>query len=176
MVRVANIIYEWAVVAMAAAILFLTIAGTWLEFIDGSLMNVPVVFYDPHVLTFPIPEHTDRLSTGVTHLTTKSSWQPGEMVTAYVDVTKLRSEPGKLQWQLMDQRFYPYVGRDGVLPVGHHHQVVNIEKIPLHVPPGQYHFSGTVSYEINFMKTIYIPIRTNCFQVVEGKASVPWDK
>jgi hypothetical protein len=45
--------------------------------------------------------------------------------------------------------------------------VVSIEKIPAHVPPGQYHFSGTVTYEINFLKNIHIPIRTNCFQVVE---------
>lgn len=113
---------------------------------------------------------------GITHLTTKHSYHPGEMVEAYVDVTKTRQDPATLQWQLMDQRFYPYVARKGVLPKGHIHQVVQIEKIPLHVPPGQYHFSGTVTYEINFLKDLHVPIRTNCFQVEAGRNDAPWDE
>ena len=169
-------VYEWSVVSLALMVLLLTTGAAWFEFIDGQLIRVPVIFNEPHKFDYPVSAHIDTPSRDITHLTTKTSYQPGEMVTAYVDISKYRKEPGKLQWQLMDQRFYPYVARNGVIPVGHHHMLVNIEKIPLHVPPGQYHFSGTVSYEINFMKNIHIPLRTNCFQVVEGKNSDPWDK
>jgi hypothetical protein len=159
--------YEWSVIVLSVALVVLTAGGMWLQFLDGQVINVPVIFNEPHRFDLPIGEHPDRPAREITHLTVKSSYKNGEMVTAYVDLTKLNNEPGLLQWQLMDQRFYPYVSRRGVLPKGHLHQVVSIEKIPAHVPPGQYHFSGTVTYEINFLKNIHIPIRTNCFQVVE---------
>jgi hypothetical protein len=160
-------VYEWAVIGMAFAVLVLTAGATWFEFIDGELVNIPVIFNDPHAYTLPLKDHPDRLARDITHLTTQSTYRRGEMVYAYVDVVKTRKLPGELQWQLMDQRFYPYVKRRGVLPEGHLHQIVPIERVPLHIPPGQYHFSGTVTYEINFAKDIHIPLRTNCFQVVD---------
>jgi hypothetical protein len=163
-------IYEWSVVSLALLILTLTGAGLWLQFLDGQVVNVPVLFNDPHPYTHPVDPHLERpVVGGVTHQTTAQNYKPGEIVYAYVDVIKSRPEPGKLQWQLMDQRFYPYVAREGVLPIGHHHQVVAIERVPLHVPPGQYHFAGTVTYSVNFLKDVHIPLRTNCFQVVEGE-------
>jgi hypothetical protein len=160
-------IYEWSVVCMAMAVVLVTAGSIYFQFLDGQVFNVPITFNDPHRYELPINSHAERPARDITHLTTKTEYRPGEMVQAYVDIIKTRPEPGLLQWQLMDQRFYPYVNRKGVLPVGHHHQVVSIEKIPLHVPPGQYHFSGTVSYEVNFLRTIHIPMRTNCFQVVD---------
>ena len=161
-------IYEWSVIALALAVLLLTAGGIWLEFLDGQLINVPVRFNDPHPYLYPVGPHAEKPAGEITHLTTKNTWKPGEMVTAYVDIVKYRKEPGAIQWQLMDQRFYPYVKRYGVVPVGHNHMVVEIEKIPLHVPPGQFHFSGTVTYKVNFLRDIHIPIKTNCFQVAEG--------
>jgi hypothetical protein len=160
-------IYEWSVISLAVSVVFLTVGALWLQFLDGQIFNVPIRFYQPHSYQYPPGSHADTPSSGITHLTTKNSYKHGEMVEAYVDVLKLESTPGLLQWQLMDQRFYPYVSRWGCLPKGHQHQVVKIEKIPLHVPPGQYHFAGTVTYQINFLRTIHIPIKSNCFQVVE---------
>jgi hypothetical protein len=159
--------YEWAVITLAMAVFTLTCLGIWFKFIDGQIVNVPIVFNQPHPYGYPVKPHDEQIAQGITHMTTKTTYRHGEMVYAYVDLQKNRTEPGKLQWQLMDQRFYPYVSRMGVIPPGHHHMTVAIEKIPLHVPPGQYHFSGTVSYEVNFLQDIHIPIRTNCFEVVD---------
>jgi hypothetical protein len=160
-------VYEWSVIALSVAVLILTAGGIWFGFLDGQVVNVPIKFNDPHVFAYPATDHAERPAREITHLTTKNSFRPGEMVTAYVDIVKYRKEPGVLQWQLMDQRFYPYVRRNGVIPLGHHHMIVEIEKIPLHVPPGQFHFSGTVTYKVNFLRDIHIPIKTNCFQVVD---------
>jgi hypothetical protein len=170
------VVYEWAVVVLAMAVVLITFGGIWFGFLDGQVVNIPVTFNAPHPYDYPVPKHNDFPSMEITHKTTKTSYKPGEMVSAYVDIVKIRPEPGRLQWQLMDKRFYPYVPRLGVVPVGHHHMVVQVEKIPLHVPPGQYHFSGSVVYDVNFLKSVYIPIRTNCFQVEAGKSDTPWDQ
>jgi hypothetical protein len=103
----------------------------------------------------------------VTHVTTKQEYKRGETVEAIVMIDKYRNIEGTVQWNLMDARFYPYAARRGVVPLGEHTLTVPIEKIPMHIPPGDYYFSGSVKYEPNPIADIYIPIRTNRFRVVE---------
>jgi len=157
-----NRIYEWAVVAASICIAAITIGGVWFLHVDGSIVAPPVVFYRDKDFTEPV------MKGGVTHYTTKHKYFPGEMVYAEVHVDKRRDMPGNIQWQLMDQRFYPYVARHGQVPVGQHNMTVHVEKIPLHVPPGTYHFVGNVKHEVNVIRDIYTPTKTNCFEVVAG--------
>jgi hypothetical protein len=160
-------IYEISVVCLSICIVLFTIGTIWFSFINGVIFNKPVEFNDPHPFEYPIGGHVEKPARDITHLTVKNFYKPGEMVTAYVDVNKHTNIPGSLQWQLMDRRFYPYVSRKGVLLEGHTHQIVNIERIPLHVPPGQYHFSGSVSYDMPLGPDVHIPLRTNCFQIID---------
>ena len=161
-------IFVWAILSFIIASSTLAV---WTLHIDGNWIDRPVVFYKPHAFELPITSHPNELVEpyGVTHQTTKSHYRSGEMVQAWVNLRKNRDIVGMVQWSLMDQRFYPYVARRGVVPVGTHHLIVNIELIPRNIAPGQFHFSGQATYQINYFKTLSIPIKTNCFEVVEDE-------
>jgi hypothetical protein len=155
-------IYEWAVVGASICVAAVTIGGVWFLHVDGTVVAVPVVFYKDKDFIEPV------MRGGVTHRTTKDKYLPGETVFAEAHVDKRRDIPGEIQWQLMDRRFYPYAARQGQVPVGRHNITVHTEKIPLHVPPGTYHFIGSVKHGVNFIRDVYTPTKTNCFEVMEG--------
>jgi hypothetical protein len=133
-------------------------------FLDGEYVRKISQFWKPHSVT---GTDVEVPACEITHRTLKNKYRLGEEVWAEVNMTKWRNLEGLVQWNLMDARFYPYAARRGVIPIGHHHLIVLIEAIPKHVPLGTYYFKGLAKYETNPIKNIYIPIKTNDFEVVK---------
>ena len=136
-------------------LLFLTYAMVgYLRFIDGEYVRKIVIW-----------NKTQEYNHCITHFTEKKEYKRGEMVEAVARVEQFREIEAVEQWSLMDARFYPYTPKRICLPKGRHAINVQIERIPDHIPPGEYFFIGTVKYEANFLRDIYVPIRTNKFAV-----------
>lgn len=152
--------FVWMVIAF---IMGSSLFAIWTMHVDGKLWNPPVEFFKAG----PDEDFDTPISGGVTHKTTKTLFKKGELVYANVNIKKNRDIAGTIQWNLMDRRYYPYAARQGGVPHGTHHMVVPVETIPEHVPPGQYYFAGYVSYQVNYFSQVFIPMRTNCFEVVE---------
>jgi hypothetical protein len=147
---------EHQIMFMAAGILLGYFVMGYAAFIDG-------VYFRKVATIYPQPS----IDGCVTHVTKKGTYKRGDMVEAMVNIDKYRNVESTIQWNLMDARFYPYAPRRGSVPVGKHILNVPIERIPMHIPPGEYYFSGTVKYEPNAVSDIFIPVRTNKFEVVE---------
>ena len=157
---------SWPMVIIAGLLLLLSCVGFFMANLDGTAVNPIVTFNKPHRPELPrYSVDTPVCPGGVTHQTTKSSYNRGDVVEVYVNLTKHRNLPAIVQWNLMDARFYPYVARRGVLPVGDQELVVPVEKIPMHIPSGEYYFTGTVTYQVNFLRQLVFTIKTNKFMV-----------
>lgn len=161
-------IKDWGLVVFSG-LLFITLClAFFITQLDGDYINPIIVFNVPHRPSQPVySQDTPCLPLQETHKTTKVIYHVGDMVEAYINIDKFREIPGIIQWSLMDKRYYPYVARRGVLPIGDVEQIVQIERIPDHVPPGKYYFSGTVSYHVNRWRWVHFAIKTNCFEVIK---------
>lgn len=151
-------VYEWSVIAIAISIALMAFGGLFLAG-DGQLYRPVLTYLEPQG-NLPVQPG------GVTHLTEKKIYQVGETVYAWVNVIKYRNVPGIVEWQLMGNRYYPYSPRSGVLSVGRHHRLVQVERIDKHVPSGDFYFEGQVRCPVNFLSIAYYPIKTNPFRVV----------
>ena len=149
-----NIILMWASLCLLA---FTIGIYTYYSQIDGEYINVPVRF------------HYWNTHNTITHETTEKSYYPGDIVYGKISVKKDRVWPGVVQWILVDGSHYCYPPRSGVLEKGIEERIVEIEKIPVDAKPGVYYFTGTIMYELNFIKRkIYLPIQSNTF-IVKSK-------
>jgi hypothetical protein len=149
-------ISDHSLVILTGSLLVVQLLVGYTAFIDGSLIRKPA--------TIALQPTEGGC---VTHLTTKRVYKKGEVVEAVVEIDKLRQVTSTIQWNLMDARFYPYAARPGAVPVGKHILQVPIERIPTHIPTGEYYFSGVVKYEVNPLNDVFLPLKTNKFQVVE---------
>lgn len=102
--------------------------------------------------------------------TEQEVYAPGDIVTAKFTTCKNTLAVPIVQWSLVDTflRIYPQrVAATG--KVGCYDNVATeIEKISPSLPDGEYHFSGTLTYQVNPLKTIVVVMKTNTFKVKSG--------
>lgn len=149
-----NRLNDWVLILLSLTILISIAALGWWDLIDGKLVN-------------PVLEFGTR-STGVTHMTEKSIYHPGEMVYARVLVQKNRSVQGVIQWHLVNGEMRTFPSRPGSLPVGIYDALVKVEIIPddMHLNK-EYWFCGSIVYKINWLANLTYNLWTNKFKVVK---------
>lgn len=100
--------------------------------------------------------------------TTKTEYTNEETVEGKFSLCKYRDIPPIVQWSLIDTylRTYPARIASSNRVQCFDNTITDIEMISPTLPAGDYYFSGTLVYQINPIKKIVVPMKTNKFQVV----------
>lgn len=120
-------------------------------FLDGTVIN-------------PILSVKD-----ITFKTTKLDYKAKEEVFAGSALCKYRSVPSIVNTYLTDTISLPYPTFNRNIPVGCHKQgemTSSLAKIPSIATPGTYFLEGVITYQVNPLRTIKVPFRTNKFNVI----------
>jgi hypothetical protein len=139
----------------------------WYMFLYGIIYGVPTDFHK-------VP------GTNITHITTQKVYHPGDMVWADVIADKKVNLVGFVLWVLDETQesyktrlatdkaakpfFESYKERVGFLHQGKQDIIVPVERIPLNVPYGEYHFKGYIKYDMGIGLTL-VAVETNDFKV-----------
>jgi hypothetical protein len=139
------------VVVLASVLLFCVLFYGYKRFLDGTVIN-PVMMYDTRSLRAD-----------------KEVYRPGEVVSVFLDLAKLRDVPGRITWSLVDGRVFPYATRELRYPVGSYEKWVALDKERLPtsnlVPDGAYHFEAVVEKDVNPFRTVYYRLVTDSFKI-----------
>jgi hypothetical protein len=144
---------EAAGVAVLAGLLFLaTLVVGFMMFVDGTIWNPPVV-YDTLILP-----------------TDKTEYQPGSIVSVFLDVSKNRNIGGNVTWSLVNGRVFPYSRRSLHSPMGAYEKWYTLinERLPtdnLGLPGSVYHFEALVEYQVNPLRVVTYKLRTTPFTI-----------
>ena len=135
---------------MAIVLTGFLIMGYW-YFIDGTYIGKVIDVENPSQIK-----------------TEKTVYHLGELVKAYFSFCKYRNITAIAQWSIVNDtlQFYPIQERSSGIVGCRKDLLIDVEKIPLDSMPSIYHFSGTVSWVVNPLKTIIIHYKTNDFQVI----------
>jgi hypothetical protein len=146
-----EIIKDWFIVAGSSVLLVFALLYGYMTCIDGVHVNPPIV-YEATVL--PVD---------------KDVYAPGDVVSIYMDATKLRDVPGRVTWHLVNGRVFPYATRDLNYPTGTYEKWIALDKEPLptaNLIEGEaYHYEAVVEKDVNTLKTIYYKLRTVDFKI-----------
>lgn len=99
--------------------------------------------------------------------TTQDTYKSGELVHGLFSVCKKNLIRPTIQWALVDTylRIYPaHEASTGKIQC-YENTDFEIEKIPMGIPLGSYYFSGTLIYQMNPIRKIIVPLKTNKFMV-----------
>lgn len=103
--------------------------------------------------------------------TDKKQYRCGEIVHARLIFQKERAVDGMVKWALVPNKpnshIDLYAPRPAVLAPGIYDTWIEVEKLPAHCGPGQYHFEGVVTYKLLLGQVSY-PLRTVCFDIIGG--------
>lgn len=130
-------------------VIFYALASLIYYSLDGIYFNPPVALESSQVFT------------------TKQTYKSGEVIEITYSFCKYRDITGVFQWQSISDdtnREGFFSPTESSLPVGCYKDLT----IPIGVGstiPGTYHFTGTISYKINDLNTVIIPLSTNKFIV-----------
>lgn len=99
--------------------------------------------------------------------TQKEAYSKGETVTVKFSFCKHRNVVGTYRWEIINddtKRQGFFLPQFNYLAVGCYKDlIVPVEETPTTV--GIYHFVGTLSFEVNQLTTITVPLSTNSFTV-----------
>lgn len=100
---------------------------------------------------------------------TRDEYRQGEAVEGRLTACKLRAADAYVQWSLVDTylRSYPPRTVSGNKPGCYEGVVVEIERLSETLPPDTYYFSGSATYQLNPIKRVVIPLRSDSFKVLE---------
>lgn len=141
-------IKTWAMVGFSMLLCVTIWVLGYMVFLDGTVFN-PVVTYDTQ-----------------TFQTNKSIYEPGDMVEARRQFAKHRDIKGKIQWSLVNHRIISYTTKELALPTGVIDAWSLVEKLPEVLESGEYHFEGLLCYQVNPLRVVSYPIRTEPFLVM----------
>jgi hypothetical protein len=118
--------------------------------IDGTYVNVPAIYWAG---SFDVQ---------------KDHYYPGEQLWMRVVVTKAPNIIGKVSWSMIGRDGYGlhFEQRNPAVGGGCHDIEVPILTIPENTPLGRYHLEGVITYEINFLRTISMSLRSDTFDVI----------
>lgn len=128
-----------------------------LGFIDFVYQSTDGIYFDQPL----------TLTNGNQLITNKQVYVANELITGEYSFCKHRNVTGIYQWEIINddtnrQGFFQ--PQPSSLTKGcYTNLVVPIEKAP--TAAGIYHFDGTISYKINELATIVIPLSSNKFEV-----------
>lgn len=123
---------------------------TYLRFVDGEIINIPIMF-SSNIDQIPVE---------------KAIYKPGETVMGKISFCKNRDIIAHIQWQLVNSYLTIFDDRVSSLHNGCHYDLMfAIETIPVNAIDGKYHLEGSVSYRVNALNTITYYLKTQEFQV-----------
>lgn len=136
---------------MSGMLFLLILVFGYLKVLDGTYVNPPMV-YDGGMLK------TDR-----------DVYAPGDVVSVFIDCAKLRAVPGRITWQLVNGRIFPYATRDLSYAVGSYEKWVTLDKERLPtanlIEDGEYHYEAVVEKQVNPLRTVTYVLRTVDFRI-----------
>lgn len=141
----------WMTWAMMVCLCISTLGGAYigyLSFIDGVYVNQPITIEDS--LNIPVLQPV---------------YHPGDVVVGHSKFCKHSNVPAEFQWQLIDTVLTYYPERSSTLKAGCHDSDFEIQKLPDIAHTGDYHFETTISYQVNPLRTIQVPMKTQTFRV-----------
>lgn len=100
--------------------------------------------------------------------TTQGIYHPGDTVQAKVTICKYRSLTPTIQWSIIDTYIRAYPSRIGKNTINGcvKDRITTIENLSITLPANDvYYFSGAATYQLNPIKKIYIPLKSNSFKV-----------
>lgn len=125
----------------------------------GVAWLVFAVFIDGHLVRIPL--------TVAGELTTEfETYHPGDIVRAKISYCKNRQLTAVTQWNLVDTYLRIYPEKSSDVGVGCKNVYIDVEPIPMDIYPDLYYFEGEITYEINSLNIIKVPLKTNTFRVV----------
>lgn len=144
-----------SVALLAGWLLVAMLVLGFLMFVDGTLWNPPVVY-----------ETT-------TFLTDRTEYDPGSIVSVFLDLYKSRDISGKITWSLVNGRVYPYATRPLPSPSGPYEKWFTLkeERLPTSNlgPPGtMYHYEALVEYRVNPLRVVTYKLKTTPFLITAG--------
>lgn len=141
-------IFNRTVCCMLAIITFFALVFSYFAFIDGSFIR-PVI-------------KISELQT------TKDTYEPGDYVYVRTSYCKYRNIPALVEWILINSQLHFYTPEvRNIVEIGCKEKILlPVEKLPNMIEPGKYHFAGNLTYPVNPIRKIVIPLRTNDFEVL----------
>jgi hypothetical protein len=141
----------------------------WLIFAIGVLF-VLTIFPITGIEVYPV---IDTLGSNMTSMETKDKvYHCGDVVVARFTFQKQRAISGVIQWKLVADKpggsVVLYPPRTASSPPGITDHYAPVETLPPVCEPGRYHFEGSLNYPLLLGRVSY-PLRTQCFEVREGK-------
>lgn len=129
------------------------------------IMGLLMVFMMPEFISGPPVLFEESNGRGITHITTKNIYNPGDKVEAVIKITKKQKISAIIQWSLIGPTVKIYDKRPGVgHDVGTFTEIVPVQMIPKNAEPGEYRFRGFSKFDFGF-KIFYVPMQTNKFVV-----------
>jgi hypothetical protein len=143
-----------------SVMMLLTIVGilwlVWATTIDGRWVRRPIVIYDVVM----------ESGQTVQLVTDKLQYNQGETVRGLIKYCKTREIEVEFQWSLIDTYLKFFPKKKAQAAIGCHEVLTDIEMIPLdQYPDTDLYFETVLTYKINGLNTVNIPIRTNTFRV-----------
>lgn len=130
--------------------------GYW-YFIDGTFVNVPVVFQ----------EDTQKLATD------KAAYQRGQEIRVQLSFCKYSTAADVSDWRMEDGITIAFTQMTATTPVGCYGAANSkkpyfrlIGSVPEFVDDGVWHLAGTIRYQVNPVRSVVIPVRTVDFIVI----------
>lgn len=145
-------IKTWVLVGTSMLLCVALWVSGYLVFLDGTVFNPVVTYETPE---FPV---------------SKSIYAPGEIVEARRQFAKHRNLKGTIKWSLVNHRIIPYTSREIALPVGIIDAWSPVERLPDVLESGEYHFEGLICYQVNPLRVVSYPIKTERFRVMPKPA------
>jgi hypothetical protein len=120
-------------------------------FLDGVYVR-PVITYWPGSFTVE-----------------KAQYHPGDDIYLRMVVSKYRSLTGRVNWSAVSDTGVKigFAERNTALPSGDLDMLVKIVTLPKNISPGTWYLVGLVSFEVNPISTVTLPLSSNSFEVIE---------
>jgi hypothetical protein len=153
--RYREIITDRLMRTSSAALIFAALVCAWWSFIDGSLVNPPIIYWPG---SFSI---------------VAGSYRPGDVVQIRLVATKITDSRGRVHWTMISEGnqgsnyVIHFEVRSTSLGPGYSDAIIPVLTLPLNCPPGRYHLHGYAEYEANPIRTISISMTSDSFEVLK---------
>lgn len=140
----------WFVSTTMGLVFILLVLFVWLIFVDGTYVRKPVTYWAGSFNVLGCP------------------CKPGGDVRVTLFATKNTDGVATIYWTLVNNRTgqtWSYAPRYGALLKGYRAIESPPLTLPLDVPPGSYHLSGTALYDVSVFKTVSYPMRSTDFEI-----------
>lgn len=146
------------------------ISNKWVVYANLTIITLGLLLYGYwYFLDGTVVGKVLDNQTFINYQTNKTEYHQGEEVAVASQLCKYRQVPATVMTFLTDTISLPYPVKTNNLPpkcrTGK--EMIIMATIPSIAPAGSYHLDGSFTYEVNPVRSITVPFKTNEFSIVD---------